>query len=901
MKCTLVRACIRMSVLLTVIFFLLHGSLVAQQAGEGAAQDASKLPYMDPSLSIDQRVSDLLKRMTVEEKITQLVNQSRPVPKLGIPAYDWWSESLHGVATNGTTEFPEPIGLAATFDTKAIHEMAVDIGIEGRIKHVQAVRAGHSNIFEGLDFWAPNINIFRDPRWGRGQETYGEDPFLTAKMGAAFVTGMQGEDPKYYRVISTPKHFAVHSGPEPTRHTADVKVSKHDELDTYLPAFRTTVIEAKAGSVMCAYNSINGQPACVNQFLLQDQLRGKWDFQGYVVSDCGAIVDIFQGHHFAKTQPEGSALALQRGMDNECIDFVSKVTDDHDYKPYLDAYHQGMLKESDIDTSLRRLFTARIKLGMFDPPEMVPYSKIDESELDSAEHRALARKLANESMVLLKNDGTLPLSLNKSGIRIAVVGPLADQTKVLLGNYTGTPTHSVSVLEGMKAEFPDAQITFVPGTEFLRNEGDPVPASSLSTPDGQPGLKVTFSTGDLFGSKPVPLASRQMPSFDLRTEDIPAEASGKYPLHIEWNGFLTSTETSDYNLGVLADGTFAMVTVDGKPVAQEFMFGAHGAQAKVGRIHLTQGQKVAIKVNYVRTEPGPPRAQLIWVKSDRRPSPKAVAAAKNSDVVVAVVGITSELEGEEMPVSEEGFKGGDRTSLDLPKPEQDLLEALATTGKPLVVVLMNGSALSVNWATEHANAILDAWYSGEEGGAAIAETLSGKNNPAGRLPVTFYKDVGQLPPFDDYSMKGRTYRYFEGKPLYHFGYGLSYTIFSYSGLKLPATPIKGGEPLHAEVTVKNTGDREGDEVVQLYLTFPGVAGAPHIALRGFERVHLEQGESKSVAFDLQPRDLSMVSEDGDPMVAAGKYGVYVGGGQPHTSAQTANGSFVVAGEMKLPE
>ena len=900
MKRNLLRVCIRLSFSL-IFAALLHGSLAAQQSGEGAAQDASKLPYMDPSLSVDERVSDLLKRMTIEEKIKQLVNQSRPVPRLGIPAYDWWSESLHGVATNGTTEFPEPIGLAATFDTRAIHEMAIDIGTEGRIKHVQAVRAGHSNIFEGLDFWAPNINIFRDPRWGRGQETYGEDPFLTAKMGVAFVTGMQGDDPKYYRVISTPKHFAVHSGPEPTRHIADVKVSKHDELDTYLPAFRATVTEAKAGSVMCAYNSINGQPACVNQFLLQEQLRGKWNFQGYVVSDCGAVIDIFQGHHFTKTQPEASALALQRGMDNECIDFVSKVTDDHDYKPYLDAYHQGILKDSDIDASLRRLFTARIKLGMFDPAEMVPFSKIDERELDSAGHRALARKLANESIVLLKNDGTLPLNLKKSGIRIAVVGPLADQTKVLLGNYTGTPTHSVSVLDGMKTEFPDAQITFVPGTEFLRNDGVPVPESLFTTPDGQPGIKLDFSTGELFGGKPVPLASRQMPSLDLKAQDIPSEASGKYPLHVEWNGFLTPTETGDYNLGVRADGTFAMVSADGKPVAQEFMFGAHGPQSKLGRIHLVQGAKVALKVNYVRTEPGPAQAQLIWAKSDRRPSPEAVAAAKNSDVVVAIVGITSELEGEEMPVSEEGFKGGDRTSLDLPKPEQDLIEALATTGKPLVVVLMNGSALSVNWANEHANAILDAWYSGEEGGAAIAETLSGKNNPAGRLPVTFYKDVSQLPPFEEYSMKGRTYRYFEGNPLYPFGYGLSYTTFAYSDLKLPAAPIKAGEPLHGEVTVKNTGNKGGDEVAQLYLTFPSVEGAPHIALRGFERVHLEQGESKTVAFDLQPRDLSMVSTNGDPMIAAGKYGVSIGGGQPHTSAQTTNGSFVVTGEMKLPE
>src|SRR5271165_4406327 len=441
--------------------------------GQLQAQSAPKPDYLNTALPAEQRARDLVRRMTLEEKASQLVNQARAIPRLGVPAYDWWSEALHGVARNGTTEFPEPIALGATFDTDAIHRMAIAIGTEARIKHVQALRDGHSNIFEGLDFWAPNINIFRDPRWGRGQETFGEDPFLTARMGVAFVTGMQGDDPNYYRVISTPKHYAVHSGPEPTRHTVDVKVSKHDELDTYLPAFRATVIEGKAGSIMCAYNSVNGQPACANEFLLQDQLRGKWHFQGYVVSDCEAIINIYRDHHFTKTQAEASALALQRGMDNECVDFVAKVKDDHDYKPYLDAYKQGILTENQIDTALIRLYTARIKLGMFDPPEMDPYSKIDTKLLDSTEHRAMARAVANEAMVLLKNGGALPLK--KGAIKLAVIGPLADQTRYLLGNYTGTPTHTVSVLEGLKAEFPQAQINFVPGTQFLRNDGDPVP------------------------------------------------------------------------------------------------------------------------------------------------------------------------------------------------------------------------------------------------------------------------------------------------------------------------------------------------------------------------------------------------------------------------------------------
>jgi beta-glucosidase len=835
--------------------------------------------------------------MRVEEKVSQLVNQSRAVPRLKVPDYDWWSEALHGVQRSGVTEFPEPVGLAATFDPDSIHRMAAAIGIEGRIEHVQAMREGHSSVFEGLDFWAPNMNIFRDPRWGRGQETYGEDPFLSARMGVAFVTGMQGDDPKYYRAISTPKHFAVHSGPEPTRHTADVKVSKHDELDTYLPAFRAAVTEGKAGSVMCAYNSINGQPACVNEFLLQDQLRGKWNFQGYVVSDCEAVVDIYRDHHFTKSQPEASALAIQRGMDNECVDFA-KVEDDHDYKAYFDAYKQGILKESEIDTALIRLFTARIKLGMFDPPEMVPYSKIGEKQLDSADHRALARTLANESMVLLKNDGTLPLK--RGAIKIAVVGPLADQTRYLLGNYNGTPTHTVSVLEGLKAEFPEAQIAFAPGTQFLRTEGNKVPASALTTPQGQPGLTVQFSTGSGFEGKGTVLATRQVSNVDLQSGDIPQEASAKYPLSVEWNGFLTANETGEYSLGLRGKGDFAMVLIDGKPLVMQYL-DSERSQAKTGHVYLEQGKKVAVKVRYRLSKAGPVEAQLIWSRYNPRPSPEAVSAANNADVVVAVLGITSDLEGEEMPVNEDGFKGGDRTSIDLPKPEEQLLEAVTATGKPVVLVLANGSALAVNWANQHVNAILESWYAGEEGGAAIAETLSGKNDPAGRLPVTFYTGIDQLPDFGDYSMQNRTYRYFRGKPLYPFGYGLSYTTFSYANLTLPKAAINAGDPLTAEVTVTNTGKRAGQEVAQLYLSFPSVPGAPLRALRGFKRVSLKPGESRKVRFELKDRDLNMVSEAGEPIIAEGTYAVLIGGGQPNTGAPTVTGNFRVMGTKTLPE
>jgi len=863
------------------------------------AQDSQKSPFLNTNLSPEQRAQDIVHRMTLEEKASQLVNQSRAIPRLNIPQYDWWSEALHGVINQGTTEFPEPVGLAATFDPAAIHQMAEVISTEGRIKNAQAVREKRENMFfQGLDFWSPNINIFRDPRWGRGQETYGEDPFLTARMGVAFVKGMQGTDPKYYKTIATPKHYAVHSGPEYTRHTADVKVSKHDELDTYLPAFRATVTEAKAGSVMCAYNDINGEPACASQFLLEDQLRGKWNFQGYVVSDCGAVVDIFRNHHFKPSQPEASAISLQRGMDNECVDGGFLVKDDSDYKAYVDAVKQGFLKESDIDKTLVRLYTARIKLGMFDPPEMVPYSKISESELNSPANRELAHKIANESMVLLKNDGVLPL---KKGTKIAVIGPLADQTKVLLGNYNGQPTHTVSILEGLKKEFAGGTVTYVAGTQFLGHDATPVPASALSV-DGKPGIKVSFSKLDMSNiNNPEamkPVATRVDPTLDAGAKPLPPEAANLKPLVMRYEGTLTALETGDYALGLKASGFFRM-QVEGKNVTSAY--DADPSAPKLGQVHLEAGKPAKLQVDYTAPEKGDPNAVLVWNKVDWTPRPEAVEAAKKADVVVAVLGITSELEGEEMQVSVPGFKGGDRTSIDLPKAEEDLLKAVAAAGKPVVLVLTNGSALAVNWANEHANAILDAFYPGEEGGTAVAETLSGKNNPAGRLPVTFYKSVDDLPPFEDYAMKGRTYRYFTGTPLYPFGYGLSYTKFSYKGLTVSKPSVAAGDPVTADVTLTNTGSRAGDEVVQLYLKFPNTPGAPLKALRGFQRVHLAAGASQKVHFELKDRDLSMVTEAGEPVIAEGDYSMFVGGGQPDTSAQTLTAKFHINGTKNLPE
>ncbi|HSZ63287.1 MAG TPA: glycoside hydrolase family 3 C-terminal domain-containing protein [Terriglobales bacterium] len=857
-------------------------------------QPATVPPYLDSSKPLDLRVDDLISRMTLEEKASQLINQARAIPRLQVPEYDWWSEALHGVANAGTaTVFPEPIGLAATFDSPLIHEMAVVIGTEARAKHNQAIRAGRRDIMEGLDFWSPNINIFRDPRWGRGQETYGEDPFLTGRMGVAFVTGLQGDDPKYYRVISTPKHFAVHSGPEPSRHTINVEVSKHDMEDTYLPAFRAAVVEGKAESVMCAYNRVNGQPACANMFLLKDQLRGAWKFDGYVVSDCDAIVDIFNGHKFTTSMAGAVAVALKTGMDNECADFFTRATNDSDYRPYVDAVKHGLLSEKDIDVSLKRLFTARFKLGMFDPPEMVPYAQTPDSEIDSDTHRALALKAAQESMVLLKNDGVLPLSADVK--TIAVVGSLAESIKVLHGNYSGTASRATSALDGIRRQFPSAQINYTPGMNFLRME-DLIPAAALSTEGGQSGLKGEyFSNADFSGT---PQLVRVDTAIDLQRfhpeRSSIAPPPGMTDFSVRWTGFLTPDESGDYQIGNV--GSMNRLWLDGNLIVDDFIL--HDPKPTKATVHLEKGHRYAIKLEYGQGGTG---LRLVWLRLLANPIPDAVALAKNADIVVAVVGITSQLEGEEMKVDVPGFKGGDRTSLDLPKEEEDLLEALKATRKPLVVVLMNGSALSVNWASEHANAIVDAWYSGEEGGTAIAQTLAGANNPAGRLPVTFYKGVEQLPTFEDYSMKNRTYRYFSGQPLYSFGSGLSYSKFEYGNLKLSTTTLKAGDPLSVDADVKNTSLRDGDEVVELYLTFPKSPAVPIHALRGFTRVHVRAGETKHVHFTLDARDLSMVNEQGDRLLAEGTYRVTVGGGQPGTSSPQTEAEFRIKGHQVLPE
>ena len=870
------------------LFSLLCLSFFAFPAFSQQKTDTSTSPplYLDPKAPVDRRVDDLVSRMTLDEKASQLVHKAAAIPRLQVPPYNWWTEALHGVLTSPTTVFPEPIGLAASFDVPLVHQMAIVISTEARAKHHEQVRHG---IFQdiGLDFWSPNVNIFRDPRWGRGQETYGEDPFLTAHMGVAFVSGMQGDDPNYFRTISTPKHYAVHSGPETTRHIVDVKVSRHDMEDTYLPAFRATVTEAKAGSVMCVYNSVNGEPGCANSFLLQDQLRDKWKFQGYVVSDCDAVADIQRGHHYVNTLAEAGAISIKRGTDLDCNDTGI------DYSRYVAAVQQGLLTEAEMDIAVKRLMKARMQLGMFDPPELVKYAQIPYSEMDTPEHRELSLRLARESMVLLKNDGLLPL---KPGMKkIAVVGPLADQLPVLYGNYNGSPSRATSALQGIQKQFGSSEITYAAGTRFLRL-GQIISGTILSAPDGQPGLKADYFKGINLEGAPVLSRVDKSVDFTFAAPDA-VPTVGNMNFSARWTGYLTPPESGTYDLGFNGDDGYR-VWMDDKLLLEDWSM--HGASLKTTPVTLEKGHKYAIKIEYFQAAGGAV-AQLVWYPPTADPLQMALADAAKADVVIAVVGITSALEGEEMGINLPGFKGGDRTSIDLPQEEEDLLKAVKATGKPLVVVLMNGSALAVNWAQANANAILDAWYPGEEGGMAIAETLAGANNPAGRLPVTFYTGIDQLPPFEDYAMNNRTYRYFHGQPLYPFGYGLSYSKFAYSKAKLSKAKLKAGEPLTVEAVVKNTGGHDGDEVVQVYLTFPQLPGAPVRALRGFTRVHVAAGRTEHVQLKLDPRDLSYVNEAGDRLVAAGKYRISVGGGQPGTSAAVVEVPLEISGEYKLPE
>jgi beta-glucosidase len=879
-----------LAALLPLIFIPLH----AQQSQ----------PYMNTALPIDQRVDDLIHRMTLDEKVSQMRDHSPAIPHLGVPKYDWWNEGLHGVAFAGTaTNFPQVIGMAATWDTPLVHTMGQTISTEARAKYNQAMRDNDHEMFFGLTFWAPNINIFRDPRWGRGQETYGEDPFLTGRMAVAFVTGMQGDDPKYLKLVSTPKHYAVHSGPEPTRHQVNIDVSPHDLEDTYLPAFRAAITEAHAQSVMCAYNAIDGPPACANTMLLRDHLRDAWHFDGYVVSDCAAVSDINTGHHFAPDMAHAAAAAIKAGTDLECGFGQGQA-----FLALPDVVHQNLITEADLDTALHRLFRARFRLGMFDLPDSYAYGRIPMSEDNSPAHRQLSLQAARESMVLLKNaDHTLPLKSTTS--RIAVVGPEAQLVQSLQGNYNGPPQQPVSPLEGMEKRFGSNRIVYAQGSTLVDGFAVPIPSTALRTAGitglTSQGLLAMFFPNTTFSGHAV--VARIDREVNFNWDKFPPVAGvERNNYSVRWAGEFVPPAPGDYKIGVRMNYCYACENAEGFKLYldDKAILESSGKTPERGAImevpeHFADTASHRIRLEYVHGT-GSAGIDLTWEAPAAALRAEAVQAAKQADVVVAFVGLSPSLEGEEMPVKLDGFRGGDRTAINLPAAQEDLLKALAATGKPLVVVLENGSALAVNWAQQNAAAVLEAWYPGEEGGTAIAETLAGDNNPAGRLPLTFYAALDQIPAFENYAMQGRTYRYFSGKPLYSFGFGLSYTTFDYTHLKLPSQ-TKAGDPILIEAEVKNTGAIAGDEVAELYLTQPRGFETPRRVLAGFKRVHLAPGQSSHVTFTLDPRSIGQVDAKGTRVILPGDYLVSVGGAQPGDTASAQTGKFTITGTADLPK
>jgi beta-glucosidase len=878
-----------------------------------APLSAQQMLYKNPQAPLEKRVDDLVSRMTLEEKVSQLMNDSPAIDRLGIPAYNWWNESLHGVARAGrATVFPQAIGLAATWDTNVMSRVATAISDEARAKYHEFVRRGKHNIYQGLTFWTPNINLFRDPRWGRGMETYGEDPYLTGRMAIAFIKAMQGDDPKYLKTIATAKHYAVHSGPEPLRHTFDAVVSERDLRETYLPHFEAAVREGGAQSVMCAYNSVDGQPACANTQLLGEILRKEWGFQGYVVSDCGAIGDIYKNHKFVPTAEEGVSRAIKAGTDLNCGTEYSNV---------LSAVHKGLLTETEVNQSLRRLLVARFKLGMFDPPEMVKYAQIPYSENDSPAHRQLAIEAARKSIVLLKNDNhTLPLS--KTLKTIAVIGPNADDTEVLVANYNGIPSAPVTPLAGIREKLGGTRVLYARGSDLAENlpHMEVIPSSALFTtmaPGRENGLigeyynsanfdgrlhrprELTYpSSGQSVGRIPANLKPR-FTRIDREVnfnwwDGAPRKDMNDDDFGIRWTGYLSAPVTGTYQLGAEAMNAFELYFEDKLLVRSTSV---HGGDLRYAPVNLEAGKLYKLHLDFHEFV-NEASVRLLWAKpATGREEEEALAAARQADAVILFLGLSARLEGEEMQVKIEGFEGGDRVQIGLPHVQEELLTKVAALGKPTVLVLLNGSALAVNWARDHIPAIVEAWYPGQAAGIAVADVLFGDYNPAGRLPVTFYRSIDQLPPFTDYSMKGRTYRFFTGEPLFPFGYGLSYTTFSYRNLTMP-TKVDTGQSANVSVEVENTGKMAGEEVVQLY-TSTGAKDGPIRSLAGFERISLRPGERRTVNFRLGPRELSSVANDGRRAVRPGSLQIAVGGRQPAPNATgVLTGAIRIEGQPK---
>jgi beta-glucosidase len=838
--------------------------------------------FLNTHLSIEERVNDLVSRLTLDEKISQMMNASPAIERLGIPEYNWWNECLHGVARAGlATVYPQAIGLAATWDEELMLRVSTAISDEARAKHHDFAKKGKRLIYQGLTFWSPNINIFRDPRWGRGQETYGEDPFLTGRLAVQFVKGLQGDDPKYFKTIATVKHFAVHSGPEPERHSFDARIDERDFRETYLPQFEMGIKEGKAYSVMCAYNRLEGEACCGSNHLLTSILRNEWGFKGYVVSDCGAIGDIYQHHKVVSTPEEASALAVKSGCDLECATT---------YQSLKQAVAKKLITEAEIDVALKRLFTARFKLGIFDPPGMVKWTKIPYSVVDSKENHDLALEATRKSIVLLKNEKKL-LPLKKDVKTVAVIGPNADQWLMLLGNYNGVPSNPVTPLKGIREKLPNTKVLYAQGCEVA--EGLPsfntVPATALSH-SNEPGLKVEYYNNK--ERKGEPLFTSVDKTLDANWYDkAPRKDMDDDNFGVRWSGEIMPDKSGAYQLGIITTCKVNLYLNDSLIANTSYHFRDEFGDPRLRKsvpIPLEAGKKYKLRVEAGESY-ADAQVQLVWAipKADVREELKkqAIEVAKQSDVIIMCMGLTARLEGEEMDIKIDGFNSGDRTTLDLPKVQEDLVKEIYTLGKPVVLVLLNGSALSINWENKNIPAILETWYPGQAAGQAIADVIFGDFNPAGRLPVTFYKSVSDLPPFDDYNMNGRTYRYFKGEVLYPFGYGLSYTSFTYD--KVNVSPVyKVGDSVRVSVNVKNTGKVEGEEVVQLYLSnISAAVPVPIRSLQAFKRIHLLPGETKTVNLVIPPNAFSIIDSNNKRVILPGKFQMAVGGGQPGTKSE----------------
>jgi beta-glucosidase len=822
--------------------------------------------FRNSSLSIDERVTDLLSQMTIEEKVGQMMNTAPGIERLNIPSYNWWNEGLHGVARSPyhTTSYPQAIGMAATWDVESLQKMGDYTSTEGRAIFNDASKKGKVDIYCGLTYWTPNINIFRDPRWGRGQETYGEDPFLTGTMGKAFVKGIQGDDPVYLKASACAKHYAVHSGPESTRHTFNAVVSKYDLADTYLAAFHELVVNAKVSGVMCAYNAFEGQPCCGSDTLMNAILRNNWGFTGYVTSDCGAINDFYRTHKTSPNAQSAAADAVLHGTDVEC---------GSTYRALLAAYKQGLITEAQIDVSLRRLFNIRFRLGMFDPADKVPFASTPLSVLENSDHQAHALKMARQSIVLLKNEkNTLPLRKNLK--KIAVVGPNADEKAVLLSNYFGMPTKITTVLEGIQAKFPaGTKIVFERGVNLTDNKVfKPAYNEDLFSVEGKKGFKGEYFQSRNFQNNPVFSRVDGKINFEWGDGEVIGEKVIARNMSVRWKTTFTSDKSGEVVFKLRGDDGCRLFINGEKRIDsnQSQTFFALNAE---------KGKSYDLTIEYWQSADNANVEFTTGIIEEADPVTIA-GRVKDADAIIFVGGISASLEGEEMRIAIEGFKGGDRTSISLPKVQTELMKALKATGKPVVFVMMTGSALGIEWEASNIPAIVNAWYGGQAAGTAIADVLFGDYNPAGRLPVTFYKSVNDLPDFENYNMDNRTYRYFKGNPLFPFGFGLSYSTFKYDNLETPASATTNGDLL-VKVRVKNSGKMDGDEVVQVYLTHKNASfKTPIRALKAFKRIGLKAGESKVVEFMLGAEELAMIDNNGVKAVAPGEIEISVGGGQP---------------------